>query len=109
MFDPRHDPSIIQDGNGLTLQEELEIECAKLKRMMTLGTPENVIYERQLIDDLAAWIENNSLDVIDLDEDKDVFRFNALIHVRDSHRNAKLIKDRVKVAAANQVWHKFNH
>lgn len=103
------DPSIVQEGNGLTLQEELEIECIKFKKMMTFGTPENLVYERQLIDELASWIENNSLDVIDLDEDKDVFRFNALIHVRDNHRDAKLIKDRVKVAAANKVWHKFNH
>lgn len=109
MFDPRHDPSIIQEGNGLTLQEELEIVCKRAKQAMTFGTPENLIYERQLIDDMASWIENNSLDVIDLDEEKDVFRFNALIHVRDNHRDAKLIKDRVKVAAANQVWHKFNH
>lgn len=108
MFDPRTD-LIIQEGNGLTLQEEFEIVCKRAKQAMTFGTPENLVYERQLVDDLASWIENNSLDEIVLDEEKSVFRFNALIHVRDNHPEAKLIRDRVKVAAANQVWHKFNH
>lgn len=108
MFDPRTD-LIIQEGNGLTLQEELEVVCKHAKKAMTFGTPENLVYERQLIDEMASWIENNSLDEIVLDEEKSVFRFNALIHVRDNHPEAKLIGDRVKVAAANQVWHKFNH
>lgn len=109
MFDPRHDPSIIQEGNGLTLIEELEIVCARSARMFTPGTPENAIYTQQLVDDLAAWIEHNTLEVVDVDESLDVFRFNAVIHVRDNHPCAKLMKDKVKKAAADKVWHKFYH
>lgn len=107
MFDPRHDPSIIQEGNGLTPNEEFAMECAHLKRLMTRGQPGNAEFEDQQSDDLARWIENNALHAVEFDESIDVFRFLALVHVRDNMATHNLMKDRVKVAAAEKVWKKL--
>lgn len=102
------DPTIIQEGNGLTLQEELSMQCADLKRLMTKGCPGNAEFEKQQADDLALWIEKNALPYVGYDESIDVFRFNALIYVRDNLATHNLMKDRVKVAAADQVWQKLD-
>ncbi|MFP3863152.1 hypothetical protein SHV42_09375 [Pseudomonas capeferrum] len=112
MFDPRtYLPAspTTPDFSGLTMRETMRALCGIVAARQTPGTPEHEEFERKQIDLVAAWIEENALDEIELSPCKDVFKFNALIHMRDHHPNPRQYNNDLKVAAANQVWHKYNH